>query len=179
MKNFVTRSYQVRVQGRGSEWARIWITDDGCISIVSDYGNFGYWFGAPACEFRMFLMGCGDDYLARKFAAGEEELDSHATEKAAKRLVLDERRAQRITREQARDEWDMVVAVDWSSEYDRCKWYFEETQLVDCATSDVLHFRLPIRVTEFLRVLWPLFVEQLKAELAREALHTYHLVFED
>ncbi len=179
MKNFVTRSYQVRVQGRGSEWARIWITDDGCISIVSDYGNFGYWFGGPGCEFRKFLTRCGDDYLANKFADGERDLDQEATSKAARKLVLDARRSRGIGRELARREWDYVKQVDWSSEYDYCKWYFEETKLVDCAVSDVLTYIIPNRVTYFLKVLWPLFVEQLKAELAREALHTHHLEFED
>lgn len=169
-RNPKTRFYQVRVaDGRGSEWARIWITDDGCISIVSDYGNFGYWFGAPGGEFRRFLTGCGDDYLMNKFAEGEKELDQSATERAAKDLVLGNRRDRTLTTEQAQDEWDAVCAVDWQDEYVRSRWYFEETKLVDCGACDVLQYRTPMRVQMFVKVLWPLFVECLEAELAIEA----------
>ncbi len=162
-----TRFYQVRVPNR-SEWARIWVTDDGCISVMSDYGDFGYWFGSPGCEFRRFLTGCGDDYLLNKFSSGEQEFDSHATERAARDLVLESRREKSIDRETAREEWDAVCNVDWSCEYSRSKWYFEETKLVDCAVSDVLKFRVPMHVQMFVKELWPLFVAQLRAELDAE-----------
>jgi hypothetical protein len=169
----ITRFYQVRV-AKGHEWARIWITSDGCISIISDYGDFGYWFGSPGCEFRRFLTGCGDDYLANKFSAGEQEFDDRATLKAARKLVLDARRDKSIDRETARDEWEQVNNVDWSSEYDRSKWYFEETTLVgDYGAAEVLQYRTPNHVTYFLKILWPLFVEKLKAELALEAANAH------
>jgi hypothetical protein len=165
--NPVTRFYQVRVE-KGHEWARIWITNDGCISIISDYGNFGYWFGSPGCEFRKFLTRCGDDYIQNKLSMGEEQLDQQATERAAKRLVLTNRRDKSLSREQARDEWDAVCAVEWDSEYSRCKWYFEETKLVDYGACEVLQYRTPMRVQMFVKLLWPLFVAALKAELAAE-----------
>lgn len=162
-----TRFYQVR--GEYRTWARIWITQDGCISVLSDYGNFGYWFGAPACEFRKFLTGCGDDYMHSKFSDGEREFDQVGTERAAKDLVLRARRNQDIAREEARDEWDAVKGVDWSCEYSRSKWYFEETKLVDCGASEVLQRRIPMHVQMFVKELWPLFIAQLEAELAAEA----------
>jgi len=161
-----TRFYQVRVKN-GLEWARIWITSDGCISIVSDYGNFGYWFGSPACEFREFLVRCGDDYLQKKLSDGRKEIDAQATEKCAKRLVLEARRARSLDRQPSRDEWEALAQVEWCSEYSRCKWYFEETQL--SGATEVLQYRTPMNVQMFLKVLWPLFVEKLEAELAAEA----------
>ncbi len=166
-----TRFYQVRVDpSQGMEWARIWITDDGCISILSDWGNFGYWFGSPGCEFRKFLTGCDDGYLSNKFRDGEEEFDQQATERNARDLVLRNRRAGTLTKEQAADEWRAVCAVDWGDEYLRSRWYFEETKLVDYGASEVLRFRTPMRVQMFVKHLWPLFIVQLKSELADEAL---------
>jgi hypothetical protein len=163
-----TRFYQVRVPKR-SEWARIWITDDGCISILSDYGDFGYWFGSPGCEFRRFLTRCGPDYLMSKFKNGEEEFDENATRRNAQEMVLRARREREIDKETARDEWDAVCNVDWSDEYSRSRWYFEETKLVDCATSDVLEFCVPMQVQMFVKEIWPLFVAQLQAELDAES----------
>lgn len=60
-----SRFYMVSHQG---DWARIWVTDDGSIVILSSYGAFGYWFTHPGCEIRRFLSGSGPDYLAGKFA---------------------------------------------------------------------------------------------------------------
>ena len=163
-----TRFYQVRV-AKGMEWARIWITDDGCISVMSDYGDFGYWFGSPGCEFRKFLTGCGDDYLMNKFRDGKMQFDSHATERAARKLVLKARRSKSIDKETAREEWGYVCDVDWSDEYLRLKWYFEETKLVDWGACEVLHFRVPMHVQMFVKELWPPFVAQLQAELDAES----------
>lgn len=173
----ITRFYQVRV-AKGHEWARIWITADGCISILSDYGDFGYWFGDPGGEFRRFLTRCDDYYIQNKFSGGKKELDEQATEKAARRLVLEARRDRLIDRYQARDEWEAVSQVEWCSEYSRCKWYFEETQLVEIGATEVLQYRTPTRVRLFVERLWPIFIEQLKAELAVESALA-HPGFED
>ncbi len=167
-RNPKTRFYQVRV-AKGTEWARIWITDDGCISIVSDYGNFGYWFGSPGCEFRKFLTGCDDYYLSNKFRDGETEFDEQATRRAARDLVLRNRRDGSLTKEQAHDEWERVCAVDWGDEYQRSRWYFEETKLADYGACEILKYRTPMQVQMFVKHLWPLFIAELKAELREEA----------
>lgn len=167
-----TRFYQVRVE-KGTEWARIWITDDGCISIVSDYGNFGYWFGSPGCEFRKFLTGCDDSYLSNKFRDGEEEFDEKATRRNARDLVLRNRRDGTLTKEAAQDEWRLVCEVDWGDEYQRARWYFEETKLADYGACEILRYRTPMRVQMFVKHLWPLFIAELETELAAEAALTH------
>jgi len=102
--NPTTRFYEVKPGKSG--WARIWLTDDGCISILSDWGNYGYWFGSPGCEFRLFLTGCDDDYLGNKFAGGKTEFDGEETADAARELILRHRREQRLSAEDARNEWN-------------------------------------------------------------------------
>jgi|GEM_PF-2930322 hypothetical protein len=166
--NPTTRFYQVRAVEHRSEWARIWITDDGCISILSDYGNYGYWFGAPGGEFRRFLTNCGDDYITNKLSEGRRNLDQRATELNAKRLVLRARRDRSIDRETARDEWNAVRDVEWDNEYSRSKWYFEETKLVDYGATEVLVYDYPQQLQAFVRVLWPVFIAALTEEIKRE-----------
>lgn len=161
-----TRFYQVRVPKR-SAWARIWITEDGCITTISDHGNYGYWFGAPGCEFRRFLIGCNDDYLSNKFSAGRREVDARATVRRVKEKICRLRLQDRLSREEAAAEWELQRATSWQDAHDQVHWY-SNTKLDDAA--GVLVHRYPIQVTMFFKVLWPLFIEQLKAELAAEAL---------
>lgn len=169
MKIPVTRFYQVRVAPPCIEWARIWITDDGCISILSDYGNYGYWFdGLPPCGMRAFLAQAGDDYLSGKFSAGEREMDCTATERAIQREIIERRREGIFSREEARAEWRLASGVDWNSELEQWDWA-RETKLQE-EPWQYFKDRYPIQVTMFLKDLWPLFVLQLKAELAEEAL---------
>lgn len=56
-----TRFYQIKPGESG--WARIWTTDDGCLSCLSDWGIHGYWWGNPGQEFRAFLVGRDADYI--------------------------------------------------------------------------------------------------------------------
>lgn len=157
-----TRFYQVRVV-KGSEWARIWLTNDGCISIISDYGNYGYWFGAPACEFRRFLIGCGDDYIHNKLSAGEHETDGEATDKNVRAQICALRRSGDLTREEAREEWELRSRTEWCNDFDVGIWYMG-TKLTDA--HELICYRTPMRVQMFVKVLWPLFIEQLRVELS-------------
>ncbi len=168
MKLPVTRFYQVRVAPPNIEWARIWITDDGCISILSDYGNYGYWFGGlPPCGMRAFLVGCGDDYLVNKFSAGEREVDHKATEKAIQKEIWELMGAGDFGITEKLHEEEIMDGVDWSSEVEQ--WDWARASKIDEAWR-LIQTRYPVQVTMFLEKLWPLFVGQLKAELAEEAL---------
>lgn len=160
-----TRYYAVRMPGT-SVWARIWITDDGCFSTVSDHGNYGYWWGCPGCEFRKFLTGIDSSYLIRKLAAGEHELNEQRTVDAVKELILRQRRSRSITADRAADEWRRLRATDFNDEVSRSDWYLH-TSLEDA--HEVLRYEPPMQVRMFAKCLWPIFVEQLKAELAAEA----------
>lgn len=167
MKIPVTRFYQVRVTPPHIEWARIWITDDGCISILSDYGNYGYWFGGlPPCGMRAFLVQAGDDYLSGKFSAGKREIDHDATEQRIKRDIIERRREGDLDREEARAEWELMRGVNWSSELEQWDWA-RASKLQD-EPWRMFQECYPIQVTMFLKELWPLFVLQLKAEPAAE-----------
>ena len=171
-----TRSYTVR---RGLEWARIWITDDGCFTTLSDHGNFGYWWSCPGCEFRKFLCEMDDYYLSRKLAVGRHEFDGEASVKTIRSRICDLRRQQCLTREQAQAEWDLVhpkPSSGWGdgmrgafsnmdNEIEAHEWYVA-TDLGDAA--ELLKYRTPMQIQMFIKRLWPLFVAQLREELAQE-----------
>ncbi len=164
--NPITRFYEVKPGKSG--WARIWVTDDGCISIMSDWGNYGYWFGCPGCEFRLFLTGCDDDYLGNKFAGGKKDFDGEGTADAARELVLRLRREKRLSAEGARREWESLDA-DFGSEMDWVEWVNHETELGYDHIHDLGRYIRPHAVTQLIKHVWPLFIEQLKAQLAAEA----------
>ncbi len=163
--NPTTRFYEVKPGQSG--WARIWITDDGCISIMSDWGNYGYWFGAPAVEFRLFLTGCDDDYLGNKFAGGKKDFDGQETADAVRELILRHRREKRLSAEDARREWDSLDS-DFGSEIDWCEWVNHETQFDHEYVYDLGSYVRPNAVRQLIKHVWPLFVAQLRAQLAVE-----------
>ncbi len=164
--NPTTRFYEVKPGKSG--WARVWITDDGCISIMSDGGNYGYWFGAPGCEFRKFLMGCDDDYLGNKFAGGKKEFDGEETADAARELILRHRREKSLSAEDARREWSGLPTM-FEHEMDWVRWVENETELGVDYTHDLGRYVRPHAVRQFLKHTWPLFIEQIKAQLVAEA----------
>lgn len=160
-----TRFYEINP--RKSGWARIWITDDGSFSCLSDWGNFGYWWGSPGCEFRRFLTGCDADYLGNKFGGGRSEFDGEATRKAIKRVILKKRR-DRWTREEARAEWRHLQDSDLDDPVGLNDWVHGTTLEPD-DYFETPRYVIPQRVQAFLKHVWPLFVEQLRAELTQEA----------
>ena len=161
-QNPITRFYEIRPK---SGWARIWLTDDGCISIISDHGTFGYWFGSPGCEFREFLLDCGDDYLGGKFSRGKTEFDGEATVDLIRERILHLRRHTNISRGDARREWEKLPTV-FDSPEDFSSWVCESTHIRDAY--ELSCYVTPWNVQHFLKHQWPLFVAQLKAELDAE-----------
>lgn len=158
-----TRFYQVR--GEHREWARIWITDDGCISIMSDFGNWGYWFGSPGCEFRKFLTRCDDDYISKKLADGEREYDGERTFANVRREIIRLRR-DGLSAELARHEWELCERFSkLENREDFALWQAES--VID--PSELASFVYPFQLQHFVKRLWPLFVMQLRAEIEREA----------
>lgn len=161
-QNPITRFYEVKPGKSG--WARIWITDDGCISIMSDWGNYGYWFGSPGCEFRLFLTGCDDDYLGNKFAAGKTEFDGEETVEAIRERILYLRRERRISFLAARQEWSSLPTCFDTPEDFRC--WGDESSMEDLY--EYSRYVRPHAVRQLMKNVWPLFAAQLKAELAAE-----------
>lgn len=163
----VTRFYSVRA--KPCLWARIWITDDGCFSCLSDYGNYGYWWGAPGCEFRRFLTQVDDHYLTTKLQNGaRDEYDGEATLARVQGHIAAERRAKRLTGMEAKRERELLGKHDLVDGEHHLFCWWQESRL-DWGDGGPGAYRTPIQLAAFVREVWPLFVAQLRAELATEA----------
>lgn len=158
--------YQVRPPGR-SEWARIWLTDDGCFSTVSDYGNYGYWWGSPGGEIRRFLIGLGPDYVLTKLTSGKrDKINGQKSVKRIQEYILSHRRERDWSKERAREEWDLLQEhSDLDDIFNQVHWYEQTT--IDCAY-EYLVYEGSQQAAAFVRELWPLFVEELRKELEAE-----------
>lgn len=162
MTAVVTRFYQVRFRQWG--WARLWITDDWCLTIMSDWGSYSYWWSPEKSDFRRFLCGRDDDYLMNKFAGGRSEIDSDATERWVKERICSQRRSAHLSRDEARREWDLVDGVNFDDEGERQHWY-NETRLDDAW--DSLIYRHPMRVQQFMKRCWPLLVVEMQRDIGQ------------
>lgn len=165
--NPTTRFYSVRAQP--CLWARIWITDDGSFSCLSDYGNYGYWWGSPGCEFRRFLTQVDSHYLTGKLQNGErDEYDGDATLLRIQRHISTELRAKRLTGMEAKRERDLLKNHDIVDGEHHLFCWWQESRL-DWSDQTPGVYRTPIQLAAFVEKVWPLFVSQLRTELATEA----------
>lgn len=165
-----------------SHWARIWLTDDGCLSIMSDFGCFSYWWGDPGCEFREFLTKCDNEYLSGKLGGGEKAFDGERTIQVIREKILYYRRHGSISKEAARIEWNRARKADdergfeaWRDEVERELQYLRGREL-DAQRDlfqdswDFASYGPPWRLRGFMKYVWPLFMQQVKDELREEKL---------
>jgi len=160
----IVRMYNVREKRCG--WARFFLTSDGCLAIVSDYGNYAHWWGSPGCEIREFLTHCDIYYVSGKFSS-RDEYDDEATAKGIREYICRSRRDGGMDRERAREEWRLLERYSRLESEEDIRVWAEKTTIRDYW--EYLVYRTPMRLQMFMQKIWPQFIEQLKLELAEEA----------
>lgn len=163
----MTTTWLYTVSDRKSGWARAWVTDDGCLSIMSDWGNYAYWWDRrhPTdrdSDHRDFLCHAGLDYITSKLAGGKTEIDQESTVEGIKERITRGRREGLFSREEARDEWRRVEATDFESPRDMWDWY-DHSILPDAC--EVLCYRTPMQLQMFMKNCWPGLVEAMRTDL--------------
>lgn len=158
------RQYDLRTD-KGRWLARVVICDDGYFSTVSDYGNYGFWWGAAGDCFRSFLCRLEPDYLCGKLAP-ETVYYGQETEKNIRRRILEWRRDGSLSRDDARREWDLIGEVDIDRLEGFTLWY-QDTRLPDA--SELAEYGHSKQALAFCEVAWPVLCAALRAELAAEA----------
>lgn len=177
--------YEVR---KGFEWSTITLrcwehlgraSFGGEIVINGTLGTWGNTWNACAVPFKQFLTECGFDYIFTKFMGTKLEVfDVEATTDAVHHEIIRRRRGHDLTKEQAREAWDLLDAnLTWSS--DDSHGFGEAMQNVaqDLGSEHPLHddFADPMswptrskpdcQATGFWEQLWPLFIAELKKEI--------------
>ncbi|NDV94852.1 hypothetical protein D0T84_07960 [Dysgonomonas sp. 521] len=163
--------YKIRHQS-GMYWADITLDykdKTGRIQIASDYGSWQNYWGACGCSFKEFLTKIDMWYFAGK--VGESDwFDSDATHKRIKKDIIESRRGNDISEDEARDLWDVVndMFIDicgkesyWHHAYDNDKlWrFYREPYAYPCITDISPQFK------RFWNEAWVVFINQIKEEI--------------
>ena len=116
-------SFHIRFGQHG--WATFYIDDYcGTLAVVSDWGAWAYRWGRSkaglgidppdlsVCLYKRFRNDA--HYVAKKLMSDVKDgYDAEATEREVRSRILDLRRQQRCTREQAKEAWDYLDSVAW------------------------------------------------------------------
>jgi hypothetical protein len=150
---------------RFSGWGIFLIDSSGMLACVTDYGNYAYkWSSIGPRDFRAFLCGCDAGYLIGKLDPSKH-YDGDATGKQIRRTILEDRRADGLSCDQARDEWDLICDSDLDSEMGFGDW-IRRTSYSDAY--DFAVYTSSASVQMFCERLWPRLVAQLKQQLEKE-----------
>lgn len=111
--------YHLRGTPRGAEprdsWSIVFVDEEGCLSIISDYGNWGHRWnmaGESKCIRRM-LLDFNSEYVYRKLSYDHAKIFSaEKTIEAVREQILYDRKARDLDRDIARTEWDAIGNVD-------------------------------------------------------------------
>jgi hypothetical protein len=125
------RYYLPNVNGEG--WAEIILCSSGFFGAVSDYGDYAFAWRRPArgdeC-IRRFMLDIGPDYVRGKIAP-REEYDGARSVRAVRKCILDERRRERMTREEALREWWLIGQHGDLNRSEHFALWCQETQIAD------------------------------------------------
>jgi hypothetical protein len=160
-----TRKYDVR--GDRGEWlATVFLDARGIFSTVSDYGNYGYWWGDVGGngDIRSFLLRSDrdPDYFQNKLDPSEH-YDGEATVNAIRKLVIDLRRRKEIGKDEAREEYDNARLA----RHDFSEWYWTISTVE--IPSDVYETRPNPQVVAFMREVMPRLCVLIRAEIVGSA----------
>jgi hypothetical protein len=154
--------YEVR-SVRHEGWAVIIIDSRGFLGVFSDYGNYAYHWTHFGEDFKRFLAQLDWDYLYGKLMQGREArvYDGEATLRAILRHIVELRREGRLSRESAREEWDLAKnsELDHHTDGGYSLWH-HETQL---DAHELYETRNDLQCEQFCQKVWPRFIELLKA----------------
>lgn len=157
------RRYDVRGE-RGQWLATVFLGAEGIFSTVSDYGNYGYWWGAIGGDgdIRRFLLNSerDPDYFRIKLNP-TSHYDGEATCEAIRKQIIEWRKDGTMSREEAREEYDRAetACADFRD------WY-EETEIEDAGEFYVT--KPDAQAVAFVEKVMPRLCEMLRAELAAE-----------
>ena len=158
--------YEVQPRKSGGPWAVFLIDSTGMFSVVSDRGNYANWwsnFGER--DFRTFLADLDGDYVRRKLNPALE-YDGKATLKLVEAEIKTARTDGRLDARQEEVEWEVLSEHSELAAIEDFAAWARDTRLDPC---ELARSRPPNDIMEFVKTIYPKFVEMLKQELAKEA----------
>lgn len=161
--------YKIRSK-ENSTWADIVIdskenSTNGRIQIVSDYGDYQYYWSACGMPFKKFLIELEKGYFASKVGA-DKYFDNAATLTSYKIDILHERRKDNIDNEFARKAFEEIKELKDLNKDEFCYYLNKANFLMSFYNYCPEFFYTFDPCFEiFWRKLWPIFINTLKEEL--------------
>lgn len=163
--------YKLRHES-GLYWADINVDaneNKGRIQIASDFGSYQYYWGACGCSFKEFLIKIGIDYAAAKF--GEDKwFDFDETIKSYKKTLIQYRREENITTEDAREIYDEIKELEEECPYRENDFVViiqgKEKLMKFFEWTPSLCYEISPQFKNFWNMVWPVFIEKLNEEIS-------------
>lgn len=168
-----TPAEKLEIRNERGEWQATLFLDNerGQISIISQYGNFGYWWTSmgKGRTLKQFLIGCDHDYIMTKFEHGQDSwFDSEATVKVIEMDIFRERRARSLSADQAREFYDECSNLKEVRTASEMMSVLSPGMLENLYEND--YMAVPYKTDHqpqtrgFMRYVWPIFIEHIKKE---------------
>lgn len=156
-------------RNKETSWAIVTINEDGRLQVLSDYGDFSYWFNGIGGPVRQFFLDLENDprYLLLKLSPGRI-FDDLLTIKTIKETILRKRLRRMMSRDAAREEWELLkryasrlndgshVFLEWA----------QYTLLED--PLDFATYRRDAGATFFAHKVWPKVCDLIREQLFKE-----------
>lgn len=171
----LTETYSLR--GQKCLWAKINLDcgeESVNVMISSDYGEFSYYWGYCGTNPKKFLTTTDMHYTMKKLMGGTDNMyepDFEARNSAFKKMIIEYRKEDRITKEQARSAWQKVLAIFEYCQNSNDVYYSEcfNADELECILYDMdaipENSKMKNKVTDFWEDVWIPFTEFLKDEL--------------
>jgi hypothetical protein len=153
-------------------WGIIWLSDDGLFAARSDYGDYiHYWpsrhRGESWADMRQFALQVEPGYLMGKLGK-RDQYDAEPTLLGVKRHILESRRNNWMTSEEAKCEWVILKECCYLASEEDFRCWLEETEIGDAW--EMCSRTYPSDLKAFAHRLMPRLRELIKQELATESM---------
>jgi len=156
-----------------SGWAKISLDEaTGCVGIISDYGNWGYWWTNHGREsLKHFLTEVDKHYAWEKFTSRRREYNHSRTIEKMKEEIQRQLEEEIIDEDHSYNANTHLDFVEFESEDILCQAVYDSPELTSIFGDEpweLLEKDEDPQFIMFFERLWPVFIEHLKEEIENE-----------
>ena len=144
----------------GFGWYIAYVDSEGCFTVTSDFGNYGYrWRSIGKDNILEFLLDTEPQYIKSKLGQGQKTiLDIDATRNGLRKTVCYQRRNKDLSKDQARRIYCNLASAE------------SREEIIDALEhepffSEDFVWDYPPELNAFITEVWPLILDQIKEDL--------------
>lgn len=151
------------IRGQHLAWGYFLIHPNGLLVAHTDYGTYGYrWTAIGDRTIKEFLLRIDTHYLLGKVAR-DNWVDEDKTKARFLRHVVEWRKERRCDKDRARELYDGISERDGQ---EMITWALDQPEIYNCDGWEMIRHDYPPAARMFASELWPLFVAELRKEVA-------------